>query len=229
MAKTGFYILSLLAILMLVLLVKNKQKDPGKSITRYFAVMGIWIAYIIVLSISGVLNDFGLPPRVPLLIIIPSIIFSLYITGRTSFRDILQLTPIHYPILMQSFRIFVEMLIFTAWSEGYFPKRVTFEGLNYDILVGATAPVMGWLLMKNILGLNAALIWNIAAMMILSLTGYAFISAYFFSEFAEAIDKTHFIKFPFILLPSVLLSIAIFLHIFSIRQILMKKKELLTR
>jgi hypothetical protein len=229
MAKTGFYILSLLAILMLVLLVKNKQKDPGKSITRYFAVMGIWIAYIIVLSISGVLNDFGLPPRVPLLIIIPSIIFSLYITGRTSFRDILQLTPIHYPILMQSFRIFVELLIFTAWSEGYFPKRVTFEGLNYDILVGATAPVMGWLLMKNILGLNAALIWNIAAMMILSLTGYAFISAYFFSEFAEAIDKTHFIKFPFILLPSVLLSIAIFLHIFSIRQILMKKKELLTR
>ncbi|HEX5668820.1 MAG TPA: hypothetical protein VFX73_08465 [Chitinophagaceae bacterium] len=229
MAKTGFYILSVLVILMLVLLVKNKQKDPGKTITRYFMIMGIWIAYIIGLTVSGVLNDFDLPPRVPLLIIIPSIIFSIYITGRTSFRDILQLTPIHYPIFMQGFRILVELLIFTAWSEGYFPKRVTFEGLNYDILVGATAPVMGWLLMKNKLGLNAALIWNIAAMMILSVTGYAFISAYFFPGFAEGIDKTHFIKFPFILLPSVLLSIAIFLHIFSIRQILMKKKELLTR
>jgi hypothetical protein len=109
--------------------------------------------------------------------------------------------------------------------EGYFPKRVTFEGLNYDILVGATAPVIGWLFMKNKLGLNATLIWNIVGMMILALTGYAFISSYFFPEFAETIDKIHFVSFPFVLLPAVLLPIAIFLHIFSIRQILIKKNE----
>jgi hypothetical protein len=105
MAKAGFCILTVLAILMLVFLIKNNQKDPGKAITRYFLIQGIWLAYVFVLSVSGVLNDFGLPPRVPLLIIIPSIIFSFYITGRTPFRDILQRTPIHYPILLQSFRI----------------------------------------------------------------------------------------------------------------------------
>lgn len=225
MATAGFYILTIVAILMLVLLMKNDQQNPRKAIVSYFIMLAIWIAYIIVLSFSGVLNDFDLPPRVPLLIILPGIIGSVYLTGRTSFRDILQHTPLHIPILLQSFRIVVELLIFTAWKEGYFPKRVTFEGLNYDILAGITALIVGLLLQMNKLSLKSALIWNIAALMILFLTGYAFITAYFIPEFAETVDKTHFIKFPFILLPSVLLTIAFFLHIFSIRQILLKKKS----
>lgn len=182
------------------------------------AVLG-WIGYIVVLSSRGVLNDFGLPPRVPLLIVIPAITAIVFVTGKSSFKNILVNTRLHLPVYLQSFRIFVELLIYGAFLEGVFPEQATMNGLNFDILVGISAPVIGLLIQYNKIRVKALIVWNIIALVILAVTVYSFISTYYFTDYLSRIGSNKsFVDFPYLLLPSVLLPVAIFLHVISIRQ-----------
>ena len=96
------------------------------------------------------------------MIVGPVLIGILLLSGIKSFQPLLQKTGLHLPVFLQSFRIIVELLIYGAFLEGVFPQRATFEGLNFDILVGISAPVIGWLILKKRIGFKKGLlIWNI--------------------------------------------------------------------
>lgn len=223
MVQFGFYAWAAVAFLMVFFILKNASNSQ-KVILRYMAFCIFWITYITIISYVGILDNFGLPPRVPLMIVIPITVGIIWLINRKSFESILVNTPIYVPILLQSFRIIVEFLIFGAYLNGVFPKRATFEGLNYDIVVGFSALLIGGLVQKNKLSFKSILIWNIISLSILSLTVYSFISSYYFMSPSMNINYD-FVKFPYILLASVLLPIAIFLHAFSIKQTLLKTKS----
>ena len=110
--------------------------------------------YLFILSATGVLDNFGLPPRLVLLIVMPAVAGIVFFSGRKSFRVILQRTSLHLPVYLQSFRIMVELLIYGAFLQGVFPERATFKGLNYDILVGISSLIMGVLVQTAQSGSN---------------------------------------------------------------------------
>lgn len=217
LVQIGFYALSVVAFGMVTSLLKYADASR-RLITNYFLIGLIWLAYLIVISGAGVLQDFGLPPRIPLLIVIPAVVAGIVFTGRPSFRSALEKAPLHLPVFLTSFRILVELLIYGAYRIGVFPQRVTFEGLNYDVLVGLSALPVGYLLLKRRLSPRGLLIWNFAALLILIVTVCAFVLAYYFSESTGPTDKAEFVRFPYLLLPGVLLPVAVLLHVFSIRQ-----------
>jgi len=224
MVQFGFYALSVIVLLMQIFIIKNAAAQR-KSIVGYLVICTIWIAYLLLLSASGALYNFGLPPRVPLLIVIPAVAGIIFITGRKSFRNILQQTPLHIPVFMQSFRIVVELLIYGAFLEGVFPERATFKGLNFDILVGSSSLIVGVLVQRGILSGKGLLIWNVISLLVLTVTVYAFISTYYFTDYlAAGSGNKSFVEFPYLLLASVLLPAAIFLHVFSIRQVFAKMR-----
>lgn len=216
MVQFGFYAWTGVALSMLVAVLKNSAQ-PWQTLKYYLLFIVLWLAYIIALVFTGVLNDFGLPPRLPLLVVIPAVLMGIILSGRASFKYILLHTPLHLPVLLQSFRIIVELLIYGAFREGVLPQRTTFEGLNYDIVVGISALGMGGALYAGKLNTKFLLFWNIISLSILSLTVYSFVSS-FYGTVEGWTRNSDFIEFPYILLPAVLLPIAIFLHIFSIRQ-----------
>ena len=163
---------------------------------RISGLLSIWLIYILILSESDILEDFSLPPRLPLLIVIPAILFILAITGRDRFRDVLMQTPRHLPVYLQSFRIVVELLIYGAFLEGVFPEKATFKGLNYDILVGLSAPLIAWLYQYRKISDKALLTWNVVSLVVLSLTVYSFISTYYFSDYVQSMNNMDFVKLP---------------------------------
>ncbi|MFN3667417.1 MAG: hypothetical protein ACK4S0_14725 [Sediminibacterium sp.] len=218
--KIGFYALSVVVFLMVIALLRYAE-NPKKQIRDYLLIGFFWLIYLLLISKAGVLNNFGLPPRVPLLLVFPTVIASIVFTGRKSFRNILEQVPLHLPVFFTSFRIFVEVLIYGAYLNGVFPQRVTFEGLNYDIFVGLSALPVGAFLVKKKLPLQALWLWNIISLMVLAITVYAFVSTYYFTDHLPSTSKTAFVQFPYLLLASVLLPIAVFLHVFSLRQIFM--------
>ena len=69
-----------------------------------------------------------------------------------------------------------------------------------------------------ILCLAGILAWNIVGLSVLTLTGYAFVSAFFFTDFVESVGGMTLVPLPYLLLPAILLPIAIFYHVVSIRQ-----------
>ena len=219
MVEVSYYLLSLYAIGMLVYLLKDPALRKG-----FVAFLGIWGVYILGLSQTGVLQEFGFPPRVPILIVLPMLAFIIFITSRQSFRETIQNTPLHIPIFMQSFRILVELSIYATFMKGIFPQRATFAGLNFDILVGISALVVGFLAYKKILNPQGIFIWNLISLGVLGLTVFSFISSYYFLGFANTALGGQFVQFPYLLLASLLLPTAVFLHVVSIRQVLLQKR-----
>ncbi len=220
MVELSFYALSIVAAGMLITLFRKYSR---KKVLLFMIVASIvWISYLAILSQSGVLKNFELPPRVPLLIVFPAIAIILVTVNKKFMSRSLHETPIHLPILLQSFRVLVELLIYATYLKGIFPQRATFEGLNFDILVGISAIFMGFATYKGRIKQKGILTWNIASMCVLLLTVYSFISTFYFTDFANSERASKFVEFPYLLLASVLLPIAIFLHVFSIKQVTTK-------
>ncbi|WP_424961270.1 hypothetical protein [Ekhidna sp.] len=219
MVEAGFYLLTVLMIFS-PLLILQKSDDPPKRKRAYSFIIVGWLIYISALSNSRWLEDFGFPPRIPLLIVIPALVSIISYTSRNWILEAISKLKDHQVIYIQSFRIAVELLIYGAFLNGVFPKRVTFEGLNYDILVGISALIVGALVQKGIIRTRGILIWNIISLGILSITVFSFISTYYFMDTMSG--NFGFVRLPYLFLASVLLPFAVFYHVISIRQQLMK-------
>lgn len=224
MLQICFYILTAIAVLMLLFIFRYAENSK-KAMIRYGAIIICWMLYVIAVERSGLLENFSLPPRVVLLIVLPAIACIIFTITNRRFQPLIQSVPVQLPIFLQSFRIAVELLIYYSFRNGIFPQRATFEGLNFDITVGLSAPIIALLFYKKKLGPQWLLTWNILSLLVLSVTVYSFISTYYFTDYIITNGSKEFIHFPYLLLAAVLLPAAIFLHVFSIRQLLFRKKQ----
>lgn len=223
MVEKSFYLLSFLAVAMLMLLFRSYSLK--KVAISLCCGLVIWISYLILLIDIGILRNFDLPPKVPMLIVVPAILFILLMVNRDFMKDAYRNTPAHLPIALQFFRIFVELLIYATYLKGIFPQIATFEGINFDILVGISSIFISFLVFKDKIKNTGILIWNLVSLCVLLVTIYSFASYYYY--FGNSVDSElgyYFVEFPYLLLASVLLPIAIFLHFFSIKQVLTLKK-----
>jgi hypothetical protein len=188
----------------------------------------IWTGVLIVLSYKGFFTDFSkLPPRPALAILIP-LPFVLLIAFSRKGTQLLGSVPPQWLVFMQSFRIFVELLIWFAFMANKLPVQMTFEGRNYDVITGILALPVGYLLAgKRSYASKLAIAFNIAGiLLLLNILVIAVLSMptsirYFMNEPSNTLVA----QFPFILLPGVLVPIAYTLHIFSLRQSLTKRNS----
>jgi len=213
MVEIGFYSLSALMLLSPFLFFKEKR-------LRLIYALGalIWVFYLVVIANTEVLETTDLPARVPLFIVVPVIIIMLVFTAGASVKEAIAKIPRSLAVYMQSFRICVELLIYGAFVNGVFPEAVTFEGRNFDILVGVSALVIGFFIQRGKISWTGVLAWNVISLLILASTVYAFISTYYFSGMHNEV-VVQFVNFPYLLLASILLPFAVFYHIISLRQL----------
>ena len=185
-----------------------------------------WLAVQAALSINGFFDDFStIPPKI-VLVPLTGIFISLLIAFSKWFTDLLKIIPPQWLVYFQSFRILVELLLWLACIEGLVPQQMTFEGYNFDVVSGILALPVGWALAKhksyargiaivyNIVGL--LLLFNIVTIAVLSMPTP-------FRQFTNEPANTIVANFPFIYLPGVLVVLAFAFHIFSLRQLLMKR------
>jgi hypothetical protein len=227
MLKAGFLLLTVaLAILlfMAAAFVGNKAFTRVSELRRFkikvALVLGGWLGYVSLLSVKGVFASASLPPRIPLLLIIPALIFFAYFFTNSKFRRIIDATPASLPVYFQSFRIIVELLILGLFLQDVLPKAATFEGSNYDIAIGITAPVIAYLTFTmGRLSKTIALLWNFAGLATLLIVVVILLShAYFYEHFGEkeSILSRGLGIFPYTFLAGFFMPIAVFMHIYSI-------------
>jgi hypothetical protein len=195
-------------------------------------ILTVWLVYIAGLSLTGIFTIVTLPPRIPLLLVFPAFLFIswFFISGR--FRIIIEATPLHWIILLQSFRIIVELLIYWCYNEGILPKEATFRGNNFDIIFGLTAPLVAWSVRFNKKGSNINyLIWNFCGLLSLAIVVFTLISTAYFPALwgrPQSILNDGFGKFPFTYIAGFLMPLAVFLHLFAIIKIRRLIKPILT-
>ncbi len=209
-----------------------KKINPDKIIRLKIVaattlIISMWIGLLTILSYKGFFADFSrLPPR-PVLVMLTPLPFVLWIAFSKQGNRLLRSVPPQWLVFMQSFRIVVELLIVVAFMNNMLPIQMTFEGRNFDVVTGVLALPVGYILLCkkayaskfgiafNIIGL--LLLLNILVIAVLSMPTSL---RYFKNEPSNAIVA----HFPFILLPGLLVPIAYTIHIFSLRQLLMKKE-----
>lgn len=224
----------LLTIVCLWLLVKELKKGIAKSSwdearkKKFFSVIVItiilWMIFVSVWSASDIMSDFSKFPFnfIPVIAIPLIVVVVTLFSSRLS--EILQNIPVANLIYLQSFRFFVELLLWALFVAGIVPEQMTFEGRNFDILAGITAPFMAWLVSKNKISRAALIVWNFAGMLLLiNIVTVAILSTpsplrFFMNEPANTIVA----HFPVSWLPGFLVPLAYTLHFFSLKQLLSK-------
>ena len=127
---------------------------------------------------------------------------------------------------MHIVRIPVELVL--LWLSIYktVPDLMTFEGRNFDIISGITAPlVYYWGFVKYKMRHTLLIVWNTACLALLfNIVINAILSTpYPFQQFAFDQPNIALFYFPFVWLPCCIVPLVLFSHLVTIRQLILKK------
>jgi cytochrome c biogenesis factor len=123
-------------------------------------------------------------------------------------------------------RVPVEATLFYLLTYKAIPQIMTFEGRNFDILSGLTAPVVYYLaFVQGKMGRKGLLIWNVVCLaLVINIVSIGLLSAPLpIQQFGFEQPNIGVLYFPFNLLPSFVVPAVIFAHLAEIRRLLRVK------
>lgn len=182
-----------------------------------------WLLFQGFLAISGFyLNTDSIPPRLPVFAVFPAfiLIVFLFIFFR---KSLVKRLPLKTLTLLHVVRVPVELVLWQLFQNRQVPQLMTFEGRNFDILAGITAPLIAWLAFRNGKTNRPLLIvWNIFALILLfNIVINALLSFPSpFQQFAFDQPNRAVQYFPFVWLPSIIVPIVLFAHLASLWQLI---------
>jgi hypothetical protein len=190
------------------------------------AVLLIWLLILGVVSKTGfyAVTDV-MPPRL-LFVVMPAFvtIAALFLTdiGRR-FLDDLDLKTLTW---LHIVRIPVEIVLLWLFLYKMIPELMTFEGRNFDILSGITAPlIVYWVYSKKNVHSKLFLWWNILCLgLLLNIVTSAILAApYPFQQLAFDQPNIGVLYFPFVWLPGCIVPLVFLSHLVAIRRVVKKK------
>lgn len=161
------------------------------------------------------------PPRF-LLLVLPPILFiiGLFITSKgLQYVDSLNAKTL---TVLHTIRIPVEIVLFWLFVNKTVPELMTFEGRNFDIISGLTAPIIFYFgFIRKQLDRKVILIWNFICLgLLINIVANAILSAPFpFQKFAFDQPNIAVLYFPFNWLPSCVVPLVLLSHLATIRQL----------
>lgn len=206
-------------------------KNSGSGVIKAFLVMLSWLMIQAALSLNGVYNGNldSLPPKIVLFGILPPVMGIILIFNMKKgklFMDSLSLLHITY---LNIVRIFVEITLYKLFLYKMVPELMTFKGINFDILMGISAPFMAYYgIRMSKISRNLIVCWNILGLaLLLNIVMIAFLSS------PSPLQKIAFnqpniaiLYFPFSWLPTFIVPVILFGHLVSIRQLLKQKSAI---
>ncbi len=226
-----FGLTTVATLLLFIWTIRNSNSEQTrKKATPIFIGLTIWLTIQAVLTFKNIYNSDtnSFPPKIMLIGIVPTIltIISLFVTSKgKQFIDSLPLKNLTY---LNIVRIPVEIVLFWLFLNKAIPELMTFEGRNFDILAGITAPFIAYFgLIKLKISRKGILIWNFICLgLLINIVVNALFSAPSpIQKFAFEQPNIAILNFPFSWLPTFIVPIVLFGHLTSIRQLLNLKTD----
>jgi hypothetical protein len=182
----------------------------------------IWLIINAILALKGfyAVTD-TLPPRFALTIFPPLLIIAILFIAKPGRRFIDSLS-LRILTQLHIVRIFVEIILLWLFLYKYVPKLMTFEGRNFDILAGLSAPLVAYFgFTKNKLSKKFIIVWNILCLLLLlNIVINAILSAPFpFQQFGFDQPNIALLYYPFVWLPAFIVPVVLFSHLALIRRL----------
>lgn len=214
--------------------IRNSNSElTQKKATPIFIGLVIWLIIQAVFSLKNIYssdtNTF--PPKIILTGVLPTILTIILLFATTKGRLFIDSLPLKNLTYLNIVRIPVEIILFWLFLNKAIPELMTFEGRNFDIIAGISAPLIAYFgLTKTKLSRRTILIWNFICLgLLINIVVNALFSAPSpIQKFAFDQPNIAILNFPFSWLPTFIVPIVLFGHLSSIRQLLKYKTEFIT-
>lgn len=199
----------------------------GNSV-KIFAGLTTWLIIQALLTLAGIYstNTNSLPPKIVLFGILPAVVTIAILFSTSRGKQFIDSLPLKHLTYLNVVRIPVELLLFWLYLNKAVPQLMTFEGCNFDILAGVTAPLVAYFgFTKQKISRTFLLIWNLVCLgLLVNIVVIAFLSApSLLQQFAFDQPNLAISRFPFSWLPTFIVPVVLFGHLVSIRQLLKGK------
>jgi hypothetical protein len=214
----GFIIITLITLFAL-------YKATGKSKLVLLLCSG-WLLLQAIISSSGfyTVTDV-MPPRFLLALLFP-IVLILWLLLSKRGKQFTASHSLKYLTLLHTIRILVELGLYSLSVHKVIPELMTFEGRNFDIIAGLTAPLIWYFgFIRKKLSTTVILAWNFICIALLAnIVIHAVLAAPFpFQQLAFEQPNIAILYFPFIWLPCFIVPVVLYAHLVSIQRLIKNK------
>ena len=207
---------------LLALAIFYKASNKSKA---FLLLSSVWIIIQTILSLNGFYKITNtVPPRFPLLFL-PPILLIVFLLISKKGKEFIGRLDLKTLTIFHIVRIPVEIVLIWLATYKAVPILMTFEGRNFDIVSGLSAPLIYYFgFVEKKLSKYFMLIWNFICLgLLLNIVFTALLSAPTnFQKFAFDQPNIAIEYYPFVLLPSFIVPLVLFSHVVSIRKLLSK-------
>lgn len=201
-------------------------KAAQKSFMVLMAI-GAWMILQSTLGLFGFYkNTTALPPRL-FFALVPMLLLSALLLSTTRGKEFIDKLSLKDLTFLHIIRIPVEIVLFCLYKAHLIPVLMTFEGYNFDILSGLTAPILYYFVfISKQTDHKLLLIWNMGCLGLLcNIVTIAMLSVPTpLQQLAFEQPNVGVLYFPFVWLPSIIVPIVFISHLASIRLLLKQMK-----
>ncbi len=221
-----FALTTITTLLLFVNAIKNASQEETRKKANVIALGLIgWLIIQAVLSLQNVYNTntYSLPPKIILLGILPAFLAILLLFTTKKGKQFIASLPLKNLTHLNIVRVPVEVVLFWLFINKTIPELMTFEGRNFDILAGITAPIIAYLgYREKSVNRPLLLIWNFVCLgLLINIVLNALFSAPTpVQKFAFDQPNIAILYFPFSWLPTFIVLIVLLGHLISIKQLL---------
>ena len=216
--------ISLFFALTTLLTVGIFYKAANKSNTTLI-ILTVWLAAQAFVAFSLFYTETNtLPPRF-LILVLPPLVTIILLFVLPKGRQFISGLSLQYLTLLHTVRIPVEVVLYWLAIQKVVPEIMTFEGRNFDVFSGITAPfIFYFYFVKKSIGKTIMLLWNFICLgLLMNIVTIAVLSAPFpFQQFAFDQPNVAVLYFPFVWLPCCIVPLVLLSHLVTIRRLLLK-------
>ena len=199
---------------------------PARDRIAVLGGLTVWAFFATAVGAAGtrILRDSrALPP----LLVLPAVALVVLLARSRVGARLASAIPAYVLIGLASYRLGVEVFLHQLSRAGVVPRMLTYEGANFDLIIGLSAPVVAWLLYTGRIGPRLAIGWSVFGMaMLLNVVVRSILTAPGpLHLLTSEVENRAVTTFPYTYIPGLLAPLAMALHVLSIRALRRRAQE----
>ena len=194
---------------------------------RVTMILLLWSVLHSVLAYNGFYeNVTALPPRFGF-ILVPAFVALGYGLSPKALAWAAQRRNTYISTFLHSVRLPVELTLHYLYLVELVPELMTYSGRNFDILIGITAPLVGYLHYQQKLANSLLIAWNVVGLFLVSfiLVNGVLSAELPFQQFALDQPNVALKYFPFVLLPALIVPLVLYTHLTDLILLCRKQRK----
>jgi hypothetical protein len=172
----------------------------------------------------GTLRNWESTPPAFALLVVTILLLAFRIGAGDSGRRIAESIPLWALVVVQAFRLPLELAMHRMYERGIMPVQMSYSGLNYDILTGASALIVAALVYTGHAGVRLVRLWNVLGLLLLiNIVTVAILATPRIRYFGDDHLNTWVTYTPFVWLPAVMVLAALAGHLIIFRALRVRR------